>query len=292
MNPDASAPSRSAADHRGWHWFEYLIEASGLGLFMIAASAFACLVFHPDSPLARAVADPLTRRALMGAAMAATCLVLVHSPWGKRSGAHFNPALTLAFWRLGRVAPHDTWAYLSAQFIGGTAGMMGASLVAGEWLAHPAVGFVATTPGPAGAGAAWVGEFLMAATLMTMVLATSASKHWHASTGSFAALLVFLFITFESPISGMSLNPARSFASSLVSGNWEGWWIYASAPVAGMLTAAHAFRVPRPDRSPRCARLQPGGPAPCLFCQYQNATMRSPEVPTVRNTAPAPLTRA
>ena len=106
------------------HWPEYLIEAAGLGVFMLSACVFGALLGHPASPIAGRVARPLVMRAVMGAAMGATALALILSPWGKRSGAHFNPAVTLAFCRLGKIAPFDAAFYVLAHFVGGTAGVV------------------------------------------------------------------------------------------------------------------------------------------------------------------------
>jgi len=87
------------------HWPEYLIEMAGLGAFMIAAGLCVMLVDAP--PVASAVRNPDLRRALIGVAMGLTAIALIYSPWGMRSGAHLNPAVTLSFWRLGKVAPAD-----------------------------------------------------------------------------------------------------------------------------------------------------------------------------------------
>jgi aquaporin Z len=94
------------------HWPEYLMEAAGLGLFMISACVFAILLFHPASPVAGFRGGHLARRALMGLAMGTTAVALIYSPWGQRSGAHLNPAVTLTFLRLGKVRGWDAafWA--------------------------------------------------------------------------------------------------------------------------------------------------------------------------------------
>jgi aquaporin Z len=112
------------------HLPEYVMEALGLGLFMGSAGAFATLLFFPESPVYRAVADPLLRRGLMGVAMGLTLVALVYSPWGKQSGAHLNPAVTLTFWGLGKVSGVDAVYYILAQFTGGVFGvvMIGAVL--------------------------------------------------------------------------------------------------------------------------------------------------------------------
>jgi len=87
------------------HWPEYLTEAAGLGLFMLSACVFTTLLEYPGSPAHQAIADPFLRRVLIGIAMGLTAVGLIYSPWGQRSGAHLNPSVTLAFWRLGKVQP-------------------------------------------------------------------------------------------------------------------------------------------------------------------------------------------
>jgi aquaporin Z len=82
------------------HWPEYLIEAAGLALFMMSACAFGALLEHPASSAHQAIPDDLARRMLMGVAMALTSIGIVYSSWGRRSGAHLNPAMTLTFLRL------------------------------------------------------------------------------------------------------------------------------------------------------------------------------------------------
>src|SRR5262245_35721260 len=139
------------------HWPEYLMEAAGLGLFMVSASIFTILLFHPSSPLRAILPAEFFRRTLMGAAMGMTAVAIIFSPWGKQSGAHLNPAVTLTFFRLGKIAPWDAVFYVVAQFIGGLAGMALVALVAGRFLAHRSVNYVATLPGAGGAGWAFGG---------------------------------------------------------------------------------------------------------------------------------------
>src|SRR5262245_24900971 len=101
----------------GRHWPEYLIEAAGLGLFMVSACLFTALLEHPSSPVRQTVMAPMLRRIPMGLAMGLTAVAIVYSPFGQRSGAHLNPALTLTFWRLGKVKPWDAAFYVAAQFV-------------------------------------------------------------------------------------------------------------------------------------------------------------------------------
>src|SRR5438034_11676788 len=149
------------------HWPEYLCEAAELGLFMISAGAFTILLWHPNSPIPNIIPNHFIRRMLTGIAMGSTAIALVFSPLGKRSGAHFNPAVTLTFWRLGKVKSWDAVYYIIAQFIGGILGVLAVTLFVHEALADPAVNYVATVPGPQGMAVAFLAEFVIAFFLMT-----------------------------------------------------------------------------------------------------------------------------
>src|SRR5437870_13647490 len=129
----------------GSHWPEYAMEAAGLGTFMIVACAATVLLEHPASRL-HAI-DPTVRRALMGLAMGLTAVALIHSPWGRRSGAHMNPAVTLSFVRLGLVRPVDGLFYGLSQVVGGTLGVTAGYLLTAGALARPEANWVATVPG-------------------------------------------------------------------------------------------------------------------------------------------------
>jgi aquaporin Z len=72
------------------YWPEYLVVAAGLGLFMVGGGVFGTLLEHLGSPAYRSLPDPRLRRALMGLAMGLTAIVLIYSPWGRRSGAHIT----------------------------------------------------------------------------------------------------------------------------------------------------------------------------------------------------------
>jgi aquaporin Z len=254
------------------HWPEYSMEAIGLGLFMLSASLFAVLLFHPTSPAARAVPTPLGQRALMGVAMGLTAIALIHSPWGQRSGAHFNPAVTLVFFRLGKVAAWDAAFYVIAQGAGGVTGMLIAAAVFRGFIADPSVNYVVTVPGDLGAGAAFVAELVISLWLMVVVLTVSNTARLARFTGLCAGALVATYITLEAPLSGMSMNPARSLASALPADLWTAFWIYLSAPPLGMLLAAELHV--RLGRLPvRCAKLHHDNARRCIFrCGYMPTT--------------------
>jgi aquaporin Z len=221
---------------------QYFIEAVCLGGFMLSASVFTVLLEHPDSLVRMVLVDPLQRRALMGLAMGLTAAALIYSPLGVRSGAHMNPAVTLAWVRTGRMKLHCAVGYVAAQFAGGIAGMLLAAALLAPQLTDASVAWVLTRPGAAGRAVAFAAEFAMTFVLLTVVLEMSARTRWQRWAGVAAATLVALYITFEAPLSGMSINPARSFGPALIAGRFEDLWIYFLAPPLGALLAAEVHR--------------------------------------------------
>lgn len=245
------------------HWPEYLIEAWCLATFMVSACFFGVVLFNPESS---AITFPFAvRNALMGIAMGSTAVGIICSPWGKRSGAHFNPAVTLVFLRLGKVRAADAFFYIAAQFVGGVFGVFLGWLILGRLLEDGAVNFVVTMPGKYGPGAAFFAEIVIAFLMMTMILFTSNSRKLSRITPYFAGILVATYIAVESPVSGMSMNPARTFASAAISGNWMSWWIYFTAPPIAMLAAAEVFVRSRGLKAVLCAKLHHHNRARCIF---------------------------
>lgn len=248
------------------HWPEYALEALGVFLFMVSACAFGTLLEHPDSPAPRALPSPLARRALMGLAMGATAVGLIYSPLGKRSGAHLNPAVTLTFLTLGKVKPPDALLYAAAHFAGALLGVAAGALALGPLLASPSVRYVATVPGRSGPLVAFAAELAISFLLMLVVLRTASSPRWERWTGLFAGLLVATYVTVEAPLSGMSMNPARTFGSALHAREFTSWWIYFTAPVLGMLLAAGLHRRISRGVLTHCAKLHHRNRYRCIFC--------------------------
>jgi len=252
------------------HWPEYLIEAAGLAFFMISACSFSVLLFHPSSPIAQSINNQLLRRVLMGVAMGSTATLIIFSPLGKRSGAHINPSVTLTFLRLGKVQPGDAAFYTLFQFIGAVSGVLIAAGLMGDKLAHQSVNYATTVPGPAGWPYAFVAEVLISFLLMSVILFASNSKPLSRWTGLFAGFLVATYITFESPISGMSMNPARTLGSAAVAHIWTALGIYFTAPPLGMLLAAELYQRVKGRRSVACAKLHHHNNQRCIFnCNFK-----------------------
>jgi aquaporin Z len=260
---------RGAAAALREHWPEYLIEAWALGTFMVSAAVWSVLLGHAGSPLHEAIPQPGLRRALGGLAMGLTAIALIYSPWGQRSGAHMNPAVTLTYWRLRKVAGWDALFYVLAQFTGGTLGVLLMAQVLGAAFTAPPVQYAATLPGSGGVLAAFAAEIFISALLMSMVLRVSNAPRLARFTGVFAGCLVACFITLEAPLSGMSMNPARSFASAFPAGLWAHFWIYAAAPLLGMQLAALVYRLELAGRVGGCAKLVHSTQQRCIHCGYE-----------------------
>jgi len=244
------------------HWPEYLMEAAALGTFMLSACVFGVL-------LPELIDGDFARRVAGGLAMGLTAIAIMHSPWGKRSGAHMNPAVTLSFWRLGKIAGWDAVYYVVAQIAGGAGGVALAGLLIGQPVA--AVNYVTTVPGPQGSWVAFVAEFAISCVMLSTVLRVANSRRWTRFTPWVAGCLVAVFITFESPLSGMSMNPARTFASAAPAMQWDHYWIYVCAPLMGMLAAAQLFLTIRGVRKLACAKLLHAAEQRCIHCGYEPA---------------------
>jgi aquaporin Z len=236
---------------------------------MVSACSFAALLAHPESPVQHWMLMRMPMRVLMGAAMGLTAIAIIYSPWGQRSGAHMNPAVTFTFWRLGKVETWDAVFYVLFQFIGGISGVLLVHAALRSWVSHPSVNYAVTRPGGRGSVVAFFAEVLISFILMSVILAISNTQKLARFTGLFAGALVATYITFESPISGMSMNPARTLGSAFSAHVWTSLWIYFTAPPLGMLLAAEVFVRLRGARAVICAKLHHQNNQRCIFrCGY------------------------
>jgi aquaporin Z len=250
----------------GTRWPEYLMEAGLLSAFMISACLFGALYEFPHSPVHQAIASGFLRRLLMGISMGLTAVAIIYSPWGKQSGAHINPSVTLTFFCLGKIRGLDALFYIAAQFSGAVLGVFLVAQLLGRQVSDPAVRYVVTTPGPRGPWVALLAEFVIAAGMMSVVLYFSNHHRLAGYTGLFAGVLVATYITIEAPFSGMSMNPARTFGSALPPMIWDGLWVYLTAPPLGMLFAAELYLWRKGQQSVKCCKLHHNNDKRCIFC--------------------------
>jgi aquaporin Z len=251
------------------HWFLYVDEGAELAAFMLSACAFTVFLFDPAWPIMQWLPSAALRRLLMGVAMGVTAVLIIHSPMGKRSGAHFNPTITLTYLRLGKIAWWDAVFYVAGQFVGGVAGVGLAALWFGRTLADPAVNYAVTVPGISGTLGAFLAEIFMAALLMGVVLWTSNRPALAGYTSYLVGVLIMFYILLFAPVSGFSINPARTVGSAVFAQVWTAWWVYVTAPLLGMFGAAEIYLRSAGRDSILCAKLHPDPSYLCPFlCQF------------------------
>ena len=263
------------------HWPVYLYEGIELAIFMISACAFDVLLFGSHSPSLALLPSAAVRRLLMGLSMGITAMLLIHSPMGKRSGAHFNPAITLTYFFLRRIAGRDATFYILAQFLGGVAGVDLSALWLQSHLSQPSVDFVITVPGIGGVAGAFAAELFMATVLMAMVLWSSKRPRFASYTGYGVGVLIACYVFLFAPVSGFSINPARTTASACFAGVWTSLWIYFAAPLLGMSLAAILYVRRYGAAGVLCAKLHADPHVLCPFLCYSPGHRHLTDVPDV-----------
>ena len=223
------------------HLPEYLSEFLGTAIMMTVGIGAIALMWGDGSPI-RAIEMPVgLRRLLTGILFAAAGTFVALSPLGQRSGGHLNPAVTLAFWRRGRVKLADAILYSVAQCLGALAGVGLLVLIGNTFAKSVQLGL--TVPGNGYSPAvAFLAEAVTTFFLMFLILYCVGNSRIAARTPYLAGALVVVLVFLEAPISGTSLNPARSFAPAFWMQSFRFQWIYWIAPVLGALAAVPSVR--------------------------------------------------
>ena len=248
--PDAAGPT---APQSGWHWTEWGCEFAGTALLLLGGLSAVCLDFGSGSPVARAVPDHSLRLLITGMLFAGSGSLVAVSPLGRRSGAHLNPCVTLAFWRRGHVHPHDLAGYTAAQFAGA---FVGTALVRWWWGAQARsvhLGVTEPRPGLPVLGAAGIEALMTAVMVLAILIAVSSAR-----SAPFTPLVVWIVVAVlvwqGAPWTGTSLNPARSLAPAVLRGDYRNLWVYFVGPLCGSLAAVGAFGL-LPGLETRTAKL-------------------------------------
>lgn len=246
------------------------MEATELAIFMLCVCAAGTLLYERDSPLDSFGVSQVTRSIFMGVAISGATYGIIRSPFGRRSGAHFNPALTLAYFAIGRIHRWDALAYIAAQFTGGSFGVFVSHALLGKDLANLPVLYVVTLPGRYGYHFALLTEFFLSFTVMELVLIVSNHRRFAKYSPLFVAFVTVFYFAFCTSISGYSVNPARSFSSALFARTWQGIWIYFLAPSFGMLAAAALYRGVMGSERIYCAKVFHDLKSLCPFdCHFE-----------------------
>jgi aquaporin Z len=238
------------------HWRHYLVEAAGPMAFL-TFSIFATVLFHhPSSAVARAMGPrEWVQRIGVGLVVGGLVAAMANSPWGKRSGAHFNPAVTLGFWQLGHIRTADALWYVLAQFAGALLAGFGMFWLLAPWFDYPTIHYNTTRPPDEAYGWALAlgAEMVISAGLMLVLLWALHSPRLKKWTGALVGVLLMLYVVVESPLSGMSLNPARTLGAAAAASRGPGLWLYFVGPLTAAWVTAELYRRWR-DRHPPAER--------------------------------------
>jgi len=245
---------------------DYAAEFAGTFLLLLIGLSAVVVDFAHGSPVARWLPDENLRRLLTGFIFAGGATAIVYSPLGRTSGGHINPAVTLAFLRLRKITGRSAAWYMVAQFAGAFAGAVAVRLLWGSLASDVDLG--ATIPGWGGSAVSLLAEIAMTFLLVTLILRFVDEPKLQRFTPAAAGALVAFLVFVEAPLSGTSLNPARSFGPAVVAPDLSGFWVYLLAPPVGALLAVALYR--RSRRTVRCGKLIHSDEYDCRFldCEY------------------------
>lgn len=246
----------------------YACEAAGTAIMLFIGVSAVAVMWGPGSAVP-AIEPAALRRFVTGLLFAGGATAVVYSPLGQKSGGHINPAITLAFWQLGRFPARHVLPYILAQIAGAAAGVGLAFAVWGDLLRS--VQFGATAPGPGWTWAAALpAEVACTFALAFLIFVCVNKPSVAAKTGLLAGSLVVLMVTLVAPVSGTSVNPARSAAPAMFVPLVRDQWVYIVGPIVGAWLAALAYRQ-QWGRTTVCAKLYHTARYPCAFdrCGYR-----------------------
>jgi aquaporin Z len=220
-------------------WQMLASELVGTALLLLVGLSLVILVFGTGSPIIRAVPNEGVRRLITGFLFGTTGALIALSPVGQISGAHLNPVVTLGFWLMGKMKSGVAGGFVLAQLVGACLGCL--PLLA--WGARGrSVVYGATLPGGGySTGTVLLGEVATTFALIAGLCIFLGHRRLRPFTPVMFPFLYAFMVWAESPISGTSTNPARSFGPAVISGEWKGWWIYWIGPLVGTLVAVVAF---------------------------------------------------
>jgi aquaporin Z len=224
-------------DPKGWRipWPLVVSETIGTALLLLGGLSIVIFMFGAGSPMARLVPRVVVRQCITGFLFGCVGASIAVSAVGKESGAHINPAVTLGFWLMQKLDSRTALAYVVAQLAGAIAGCL-PLLVWGPM--GRSVAFGAALPGEGYTTAAVLtGETITTFALIAGLCVFIAFRRLRPFTPLLMPFLYGVMVPLEAAVSGTSTNPARAFGPALVSGRWEGWWIYWVGPLIGTLAA-------------------------------------------------------
>lgn len=248
-NPDreeievVTAPDRPLVGkpHPGkWHPRLYIAELVGMGLLVGGGVSVVIFMFGRGSPVPALLPSAGWRRLITGFLFGLVGALIGVSRIGKVSGAHINPAVTIAFLAEGKLALRDAFGYVMAQFGGA---LLAIPALAAWGAIGASVQFGATIPAASQPTAlAVVGEAAVTFLMVTVIFVLAAHRRTQPFTPWSMPLLFAVMVWLEAPLSGTSANPARSLAPNLLAGQASVLWIYFVGPITGALAAVGLLR--------------------------------------------------
>jgi aquaporin Z len=227
-------------DANGWRfpWRIFFSELAGTALLVLVGLSLVIVMFGAGSPIAGIVPNEGLRRLITGFLFGTTGALIAVSAVGKVSGAHINPIVTLAFWLFRKLDSRIAVVYVLAQLAGAILGSL--PLLAWGPVGR-SVAFGATLPGEGYTiQTVLLGEVITTFTMVSLLTVFIGFRRLRPFTPAIFPFLYAIMVYAEAAISGTSTNPARSLGPSVVSGQWQGWWIYWAGPLIGTLAAALA----------------------------------------------------
>ena len=216
-------------------WRLFFSEFIGTALLVFGGLSVVILMFGDGSPMARLLPNELVRTTLSALLFGTIGSAIAVSWIGKESGAHINPAVTMAFWLMRKLDLRAASGYIVAQLLGACAGAL--PLLAWGSMGR-SIAFGATIPGEGYSTAVvLLGEVLTTFGLVATLCVFLGFHQLRRFTPFVIPFLYAVMVPLEAPISGTSTNPARTLGPALISGRWDGWWIYWLGPMLGMLLA-------------------------------------------------------
>lgn len=253
------------------NWSEYLSEFFGTAIMMAIGIGAVVFMWSAGSVMTEVIPSEPWRRLATGVLFAGGGTAVVLSPLGQRSGGHLNPAMTLAFWLRGKITHTDAAMYVLAQTLGAVLGVLIVEAVAGEAAATVNLGM--TTPGLGySATVALAAELVITFSLIFLVFWAVDRRSVAPLTPYLAGVLIAFLVMIEAPISGTSLNPARSLAPAALMGMFDHLWLYFVGPIVGAVLAVGVYRgIGGEKTATGCAKLHHTDQYPCLFegCGYR-----------------------
>lgn len=209
-----------------------------------AIGTYFLVLIGPGAVMVNARTDGVIGHAGIALAFAFVVLAIIYA-LGHISGAHINPAVTIAFWSAGRFPGRDLPQYVLAQCTGALLASFTLRAVLGP------VDLLGATVPSIPTGAAFAVEWLLSFVLMFVIMAVATDER---VADGFAGIAVGLTVGFDAmmggPLTGASMNSARSLGPAVAGGIWEAHWIYWVAPVTAMMVAVRVYEFLRPAGGP------------------------------------------